>query len=194
MAKLYFRYGAMNAWKSTALIQVAHNYQERGMRTLLLKPFTDTKGGSKIISRIGATREIDYFVKKNDDLRILLQDFSNGKQTIACILVDEVQFLSEQQIDQLFEIASLWGIPVICYGLRTDFQLQTFPASGRLLALAHSIEELKTICRCGRKATCNLRLQNGKPIFQGEKVMIDHVGNISYESVCSQCYFELLHQ
>lgn len=164
------------------------------MRTLLLKPFTDTKGGSKIISRIGATREIDYFVKKNDDLRILLQDFSNGKQTIACILVDEVQFLSEQQIDQLFEIASLWGIPVICYGLRTDFQLQTFPASGRLLALAHSIEELKTICRCGRKATCNLRLQNGKPIFQGEKVMIDHVGNISYESVCSQCYFELLHQ
>lgn len=173
MAKLYFRYGAMNAGKSTALIQVAYNYQERGMQTVLLKPQSDTKAGKHISSRIGLQRAIDYRINPQDQLLKLLEDYQTNANKPACILVDEVQFLEPKQIDELFEIAALRDIPVICYGLRTDFQLQNFPASARLLALAHSIEELKTICRCGKKATCNLRLFNGQPIFEGEQIAID---------------------
>lgn len=191
MAKLYFRYGAMNAGKSTALIQVAYNYQERGMQTVLLKPQSDTKAGKHISSRIGLQRAIDYRINPQDQLLKLLADYHAAAKKPACILVDEVQFLEPKQIDELFEIAALRDIPVICYGLRTDFQLQNFPASARLLALAHSIEELKTICRCGKKATCNLRLLNGQPIFEGEQVAIDWTGAINYESVCSHCYFKL---
>lgn len=181
----------MNAGKSTALIQVAYNYQERGMQTLLLKPQSDTKAGKHISSRIGLQRAIDYRIHPQDQLLKLLENYHTKANKPACILVDEVQFLEPNQIDELFEIAALRDIPVICYGLRTDFQLQSFPASARLLALAHSIEELKTICRCGKKATCNLRLLDGQAIFEGEQVAIDGTGAINYESVCSRCYFKL---
>ena len=193
MAKLYFRYGAMNAGKSTALVQVAYNYEERGMQVLILKPATDSKWGASVVSRIWLERKVNAFIEKGERIDDILDGISEqGKY--ACILVDEVQFLEEAQIDQLFEIAILRDIPVICYGLRTDFLLQTFPASGRLLALAHSIEELKTICRCGRKAVCNLRLIDWRPVFTGAQVAIDGSGDIRYESVCWKCFFKLKEQ
>lgn len=190
MAKLYFRYGAMNCGKSTALMQVAHNYEERGMNVVLLKPFTDKKGGNTVVSRLGMTREVDYLVKQEDDLFSLVDDHVNG-QAIDCILVDEVQFLDPHHIDQLFEIAVTRGIPVICYGLRTDFKMNGFKGSERLLLLAHTLEELKTICRCGKKALVNGRTINGAFVFEGAQVAIDHVDNVGYESLCAKCYFEL---
>lgn len=150
MAKLYFRYGAMNSGKSTALMQVAHNYEERGMNVVLLKPLIDSKGADKLVSRLGVTRKVDYLVRREDDLFQLFDEIAKGKK-ISCILVDESQFLSKEQIDQLMQIATEKDVPVICYGLRTDFLTNGFEGSQRLLLIAHSLEELKTICRCGKK-------------------------------------------
>ena len=184
MAKLYFRYGSMNSGKTTALIQTAYNYEERGMRVLIIKPKIDTKGENKIVSRIGATRKVDYLISKNDKIKDLQYKNHN------CILVDEAQFLTKKQIEELFEIACLEDIPVICYGLRTDFMSQGFEGSKRLLELAHSIEELKTICRCGRKAILTIRKVNDKPVFSGNQVEIDNNSKIEYESVCGTCYLK----
>ncbi len=190
MSKLYFRYGAMNCGKTTNLVQVAHNYEERGMKVLVIKPQTDTKGGRKIISRIGVERNVDMLLPgdKNIYNEVNLWIKENGK--IDCILADEVQFFKKEQIDQLFEIAVKMNIPVICYGLRTDFQMQGFEGSARLLLIAHSIEELKNICRCGKKALLNGRKVNGRFVFEGEQVAIDKENNIEYEALCPKCYFE----
>ena len=185
MAKLYFRYGAMNCGKSTHLIQVAYNYQERGMKTLILKPAIDTKGNDEVVSRLGSSRKADFLITKDD--KILDLSFEG----ISCVLVDEVQFLTVRQIDELLEISKLLDIPVICYGLRTDFLMNGFEASQRLLAIADDIEEMKTICRCGKKATFNMRLKNAKPIFEGDQVAIDGANEaITYESVCGSCYLK----
>lgn len=186
MAKLYFRYGAMNSGKSTALMQVAHNYEERGMKTFLLKPRIDTKGGDVLISRLGVQRPVDFLAEQKDDLFSLFQKH----EALHCILVDEAQFLTPKQIDELFRVTIELDIPVICYGLRTDFSLQGFPGSERLLLLAHSIEELKTICRCGRKAIFNGRKKAGRFVFEGEQVAIDEEDDISYESLCGVCYLK----
>lgn len=190
MSKLYFRYGAMNCGKTTNLVQVAHNYEERGMKVLVIKPQTDTKGGRKIVSRIGVERNVDMLLPgdKNIYNEVNLWIKENGK--IDCILADEVQFFKKEQIDQLFEIAVKMDIPVICYGLRTDFQMQGFEGSARLLLIAHSIEELKNICRCGKKALLNGRKVNGRFVFEGEQVAIDKENNIEYEALCPKCYFE----
>ena len=190
MAKLYFRYGAMNSGKSTALMQVAHNYEERGMKVRLLKPSIDTKGDDKLVSRLGVVRKVDYSVQADDDIFKLFDDICGGEK-IDCFLVDEAQFLTKDQVDQLLEIAVLKNVPVICYGLRTDFLREGFPGSQRLLLVAHSIEELKTICRCGRKAVFNGRKINGKYVFEGDQVAIDNSDDIEYESLCASCYFEL---
>lgn len=188
MAKLYFRYGAMNSGKSTSLMQVAHNYEERGMHICLLKPHIDSKGGDFLVSRLGVRRQADYLVKKEDDLWVLYPEFSKqGK--LACILVDEAQFLKAEQIDQLLKIAVLKNIPVICYGLRTDFMTKGFEGAERLLLVAHSLEELKTICRCGRKAVFNARKINHEFVFEGEQVAIDGE-KVEYESLCAHCYFQ----
>lgn len=189
MSKLYFRYGAMNSGKSTHLMQVAHNYEERGMNVILIKPATDKKGGNKVVSRLGVERTVDVLIDSNDNIINKLEDFMGSKE-FHCIIVDEVQFLKKEHIDQLFEIAVKKDIPVICYGLRTDFQMNGFEGSERLLLLAHSIEEMRTICTCGRKAILNGRKINGQYIFEGEQVAIDLVDNIEYESLCAQCYFE----
>lgn len=189
MSKLYFRYGAMNSGKSTHLMQVAHNYEERGMNVILIKPATDKKGGNKVVSRLGVERTVDVLIDSNDNIINKLEDFM-GNREFHCIIVDEVQFLKKEHIDQLFEIAVKKNIPVICYGLRTDFQMNGFEGSERLLLLAHSIEEMKTICTCGRKAILNGRKINGQYIFEGEQVAIDLVDNIEYESLCAQCYFK----
>ena len=157
MAKLYFRYGAMNSGKSTALMQVAYNYEERGMRVLIMKPSIDTKGGEKLMSRLGVERRVDIAVRPDmDPLALVRADIAkNGP--LACVLTDESQFFTSWQAEQLFMVTVALNVPVICYGLRADFSLQGFPGSTRLLELAHNIEEMKTICQCGRKAMFNGR-------------------------------------
>jgi len=204
MSKLYFRYGAMNSGKSTALLQAAFNYEERGQQVLLAKPRIDTKGDNAIVSRLGVSRPVDFTVGADEDIyaafateraRVLEQ---TGKD-VSCLLVDEAQFFSESQIDDLLRIAILEGVPVLAYGIRTDFQTVAFPGSRRLLEIAHSIEELKTICRCGRKAVFNARTVDGEFIFDGEQVAIDTsagisatlaVQDVSYQSLCGKCYLE----
>ena len=180
----------MNSGKSTNLMQVAHNYEERGMRVVLIKPSTDKKGGDKLVSRLGVERKVDLLINDEQNIYEEIKKWEDNKYKIDCILVDEVQFLKSHQIDELFEIAVCLDIPVICYGLRTDFKMQGFEGSTRLLLLAHSVEELKTICKCGRKAVLNGRRINGKFVFEGEQVAIDNVDNVEYESLCGHCYFK----
>ncbi len=192
MSKLYFRYGAMNSGKSTALLQAAFNYEERSQHVFLAKPAIDSKGDRSIVSRLGVTRQVDFLVEPSANLRHLLAqhkaDFEKRTgNTIACLLIDEAQFLTRDQVDQCLEIAVLDGIPVLAYGIRTDFRTDAFPGSMRLLEIAHSLEELKTICRCGRKAMFNARLVNGQFTFDGEQVAIDG-DQVTYESLCASCY------
>ena len=194
MSKLYFRYGAMNSGKSTALLQAAFNYEERGHRVLLAKPQLDTKGDAAIVSRLGVTRPVDFTVAPDEDI---LQKFlaqralvlASSGSTVSCLLVDEAQFLTEGQVDDLLRIAILESVPVLAYGIRTDFQTVAFPGSRRLLEIAHSLEELKTICRCGRKAVFNARRVGERYIFDGDQVAIDGV-DVAYESLCGACYLE----
>jgi len=195
MSKLYFRYGAMNSGKSTALLQAAFNYEERDQQVLLAKPRIDTKGDNAIVSRLGVTRSVDFTVGPDADIYVAFATErarvlkSTGKD-VSCLLVDEAQFLSESQVDDLLRIAILEGIPVLAYGIRTDFQTVAFPGSRRLLEIAHSLEELKTICRCGRKAVFNARTVDGRFIFDGEQVAIDLEADVSYQSLCGKCYLE----
>ena len=189
MAKLYFRYGAMNSGKSTALMQVAHNYEEQGMRVLILKPQVDTKGGDELVSRLGVRRKADLLVPPEMDVFAAVQQAA-AATPLACVLCDESQFFTAQQAEELFMVTVELNIPVICYGLRSDFSLKGFPGSTRLLELAHTIEEMKTICTCGRKATCNCRKVNGEFVFEGEQVAIDLQNDVQYVSMCPQCYFK----
>ena len=190
MSKLYFRYGAMNSGKSTNLMQVAYNYEERGMRVLLIKPSTDKKGGDKLVSRLGVERKVDLLIDDAQNIYDEVNKWQSEKYNIDCILVDEVQFFKANQIDELFKVAVCLDIPVICYGLRTDFKMEGFEGSTRSLLLAHSIEELKTICKCGKKAILNGRKINNKFVFEGQQVAIDNVDNVEYESLCGHCYFK----
>ena len=190
MSKLYFRYGAMNSGKSTHLMQVAHNYEERGMKVILIKPETDKKGGDKLVSRLGVERKVDILCLEKMNIYEEIKKWQEVKFKIDCILVDEVQFMTKEQVDQLFKIAVVLDIPVICYGLRTDFMMEGFEGSTRLLLLAHSIEEMKTICKCGRKAILNGRKINDEFVFEGEQVAIDNIDNVQYESLCGHCYFK----
>lgn len=186
----------MNSGKSTALLQAAHNYEERDQHVLLAKPAVDTKGNATIVSRLGVTRNIDFLVTPDQNLReqfaIHRNEFkAKTGNDIACLLIDESQFLTRLQVDQALQIAVLDGVPVLAYGIRTDFLTNGFPGSIRLLEIAHSIEELKTICRCGRKAMFNGRKIDGKFVFDGEQVAIDGV-DVTYESLCPVCYFNEL--
>ena len=192
MGKLYFRYGAMNSGKSTSLMQVAYNYEERGMKVLIIKPMTDKKGGDKLLSRLGAERSVDLVIRDEQNIYDSIKKLQEEQDDIHCILADEVQFFKKHHIDELFKIAVLLDIPVICYGLRTDFLMNGFEGSERLLLLAHSVEEMKTICTCGRKAVLNGRKINGKYVFKGEQVAIDLIDNVEYQSLCGQCYFKYL--
>lgn len=184
----------MNSGKSTALLQAAHNYEERDQSVLLAKPAIDTKGDSKIDSRLGVAREVDFLITPQANLRELFNEASDTSaaftgKPVSCLLIDEAQFLTADQVDQALEIAVLDGVPVLAYGIRTDFQTKGFPGSIRLLEIAHSLEELKTICRCGRKAMFNGRKMNGKFIFDGAQVAIDG-DQVTYESLCATCYYE----
>jgi len=172
MAKLYFYYSAMNAGKSTTLLQAAYNYEERGMRVLLYTPIIDDRAGvGTISSRIGLKREA-YAFPNDFDLFVHIQE-EQQESPLACVFVDEAQFLSAKQVLQLTLVCDRLGIPVLCYGLRTDFQGEPFEGSKYLLAWADSLGEIKTICHSGKKATMNARLdENGQRVFSGEQVSI----------------------
>ncbi len=187
MAKLYFRYGAMNSGKTAILLQVAHNYEEQGKKVLVIKPKMDTKGEDKIVSRIGLKRKVDHLIEKKENIFDYAIEHTKG---IDCILVDEAQFLERKQIDQLLEIVVQLDIPVICYGLRVDFQGNGFPGATRLLEIAQSIEEMKTICKCGRKASFNARIVNHEYSFSGEQVVIDGENSVIYEPLCHYCFLK----
>jgi len=200
VAKLYFRYGAMNSGKSTSLLQAAFNYEERGQRILLAKPGVDTKGENSIVSRLGIKRITDFTISPEDNVREQFAAQSSGDDPdallthvdappVACLLVDEAQFLSREQVDDLLRIAVLDNVPVLAYGIRTDFRTHAFPGSARLMELAHSLEELKTICRCGRKAMFNTRRVGEAVVFDGDQVAIDG-DDVWYESLCASCYLE----
>jgi len=194
MSKLYFRYGAMNSGKSTALLQAAYNYEERDQQVLLAKPHIDTKGDNAIVSRLGVTRQVDFTISPTDDVyevfaRERARVFEKTGLPVSCLLVDEAQFFSEAQVDDLLRIAIVEKVPVLAYGIRTDFQTVAFPGSRRLLEIAHSLEELKTICRCGRKAVFNARTVGDDFIFDGDQVAIDGV-DVGYQSLCGACYLD----
>ncbi|MEG2354239.1 MAG: thymidine kinase [Clostridium sp.] len=190
MSKLYFRYGAMNCGKSTNLLQVAHNYEERGMKVVVLKPKIDTKGNDKVVSRLGISREVDILISEEDNIYESLIEYKTNNGESHCILVDEVQFLKTKQIDELLEVVVKLDVPVICYGLRTDFLAEGFEGSTRLLLIAHSLEELKTICKCGKKGIFNGRIINGEVVFNGNQVLIDNGDAVEYKSVCAECYLK----
>ena len=183
MAKLYFNYGAMNAGKSTILLQAAYNYDERGMRTVLLKPSLDNRGGTqeKITSRIGLSNNAIVFNQTADLMSLVEEIHSENK--IDCVLVDEAQFLSLDQVWQLSSIADQLRIPVMCYGIRTDFRGDLFPGSAALLAVADNLKEIKTLCWCGRKATMNMRFgKDGQAVSDGTQIEVG--GNERYISLC----------
>ncbi|MSR42886.1 MAG: thymidine kinase [Pedosphaera sp.] len=187
MAKLYFYYSAMNAGKSTALLQSSHNYRERGMRSLVLTPRLDTRGAGKVTSRIGLESSATVFDAATDLLALTRTEHATGP--IHCVLVDEAQFLTRTQVFQLGEIADQLGIPVLAYGLRTDFRGNLFEGSQHLLAWADNLIELKTICHCGRKATMVVRLGlDGRPLNEGAQIEIG--GNERYTSVCRRHFKE----
>lgn len=193
MAKLYFRYGAMNSGKSTALLQAAYNYEERGQRVLLAKPGLDAKGDRDVVSRLGVTRPVHFLIGADADVlelffaqrRAMLE--ATGSP-VACLLIDEAQFLAPSQVNDLLRIAVVQDVPVLAYGIRTDFRTEAFPGSARLLEVAHSLEELKTICRCGRKALFNARKIGDTYVFDGQQVAIDTLNDVTYESLCAACY------
>ena len=185
MAKLYFRYGAMGSSKTANALMVHYNYLERGSNAVLLKPKLENRDGEKIIkSRIGLESECDYV---EDFVADIGTDWEAAKKYDA-VIVDECQFLSSEQVDWLSDLIDYAEIPVICYGLRTDFQSKFFPGSKRLMEIADKIEEIKTVCWCGRKAEINARIHDGKIVRDGEQVMMG--GNESYIAICRK-HFKL---
>ena len=187
MAKLYFRYGAMGCGKTMQLLQVAFNYEERGHKVCVIKPKTDTKNGEKLLTRIGPERKTDFCFKKTDNIfNLVKKDF----EEVACVLVDEAQFLTKDQADQLMHIVTELDIPVMAYGLRLNFRQEDggFEGATRLLQIAHDIEELKTICECGHKATCNCRFLDDKLVLDGPDILIDDgKTKITYRALCPTC-------
>jgi thymidine kinase len=187
LAKLYFYYSTMNAGKSTALLQSSHNYRERGMRTLVYTAVLDQRGGGRVHSRIGLSSDALRFEPGSDLFREV--ESEHRRQPVSCVLLDEAQFLKREQVDDLAMVVDRLSIPVLCYGLRTDFRGELFEGSARLLALADELSELKTICHCGRKATMVVRIgADGRAEREGEQVEIG--GNERYVSLCRRHYFE----
>lgn len=239
MASLRFRYSPMNAGKSSNLLQVAHNYNERGMNVLLMKPSLDTKGDDRIVARgMKDSRKVDYLLAPNMNIYDLVVDYlkkNNGKYTdtgellrkikkiekdpekinliyntineylieknydnkfdkiLSAILIDEAQFLTEKQVKELSDITVILDIPVICFGLRTDFKGNLFPGSEALFRYANSLEELTTVCICGKKALHNARLVNGRYVNDGDQVAIDEKDNVTYISLCPEHYREFVY-
>ncbi|TWO98988.1 thymidine kinase [TM7 phylum sp. oral taxon 351] len=192
MSKLYFRYGAMGCGKTMQLLQVAFNYEERGHKVCVMKPKTDTKNGEKLLTRIGPEREVNFCFDKEANLfEKVKKEFAKGAKKVACVLIDEAQFLTKEQVDQLMEIVTELDIPVMAYGLRLNFRLTDggFEGATRLLQIAQDIDEIKTICECGRKATYNARFLGNKFVADGPDVLIDDgKTEIEYRAICPKCY------
>jgi thymidine kinase len=207
LAKLYFRYSAMNAGKSMALLQVAHNYEEQGMNVVLFTSDLDNRfGHSNIASRLGVSRKgltfnawTNFYERLKGGKELFLDDnqvvdegmrefLTTTAKPIACVLIDEAQFLDPEQVRQLHKLAHVADIPVICYGIRSDFLGEPFPGAAYLLTLADDIEELKNICACGRKATMNVRIdERGERITDGEQIAIE--GTVRYIQTCGRCFY-----
>lgn len=185
MAKLFFRYSAMNAGKSTSLLQIAYNYEEHGQQVLLFTASIDDRSGvGTIASRLGLTRQAETF-DTTTDFWTLLQ----ARKELACVLIDEAQFLTPAQVVQLHRLANVANLPVISFGIRSDFQGKAFPGAAQLLTLADDIEEIKTICACGRKATMQVRLDDaGQRVLEGAQIQIG--GNNRYQQVCARCFYQ----
>ena len=190
VAQLYFYYSAMNAGKSTSLLQSAHNYKEQGMDAALYTAAIDDRFGKGVVrSRIGLQAPALLFDAGTKFFQPLSEQ--HQKSRLACVLVDEAQFLSRQQVDELARVVDALDVPVLCFGIRTDFQGELFPGSSRLLAIADKLAELKTVCECGRKATMTVRLDTGgKVVAAGEQVQIG--GNEQYVSKCRRHYRQLM--
>lgn len=186
MAKLYFKYGAMGCSKTAQALITKFNYEERGMKVLLLKPAIDNRDGASIVkSRIGLTGDA-LAVSSNEDIFAL---YSEKYSDANVVIVDECQFLTPEQVDQLGQIVIDFDIPVLCFGLATDFLTHLFPGSRRLFEIAESIKEIKSICKCGAKATVNARLDdNGNVVFSGEQVCLG--GNERYVAMCRKCWLK----
>lgn len=187
MAKLNFKYATMNSGKTLDLIRTAHNYEENGYKVIILKPAIDTKGETYIESRIGLKRKVNYLIGKEDNIT---NTIANELDNLTCILVDEAQFLSKKQIDELFLITKVFDIAVICYGLRLNFMMEAFEGSKRLLEIAEELEELKTICKCGNVARYVGRKVSGDYVTFGEEVVIDGTNDIEYVPLCGDCYLK----
>ena len=185
MAKLIFNYASMNSGKTMDLIRTVYNYEENGLNVIVMKPSVDTKGGEFIETRAGLSRTVDYLISPSSNISDLISDCLSD---ISCIFIDEAQFLSEQQVVDLFIISNSYDIPVICYGLRTDFRGNLFPGSGKLLGLAEELHEFKTLCHCGEIARYNARMVDGKYILSGDSVLIDGTSSVKYVPLCASCY------
>lgn len=186
MSKLYFRYGAMGSGKTIDLLKVAYNYRERNQEVVIYTSSIDDRYGvGKVTTRIGIDSDARTFAKDTN----IFNEIKDLDFKPDCVLVDESQFLTKEQVSELSDVVDYLDIPVICYGLRSDFRLNFFEGSEALMEIADKIEEIKTICECGRKATINMRLVNGVPTTEGEKILIG--GNESYKAVCRKCYKRL---
>lgn len=181
----------MGCGKTMQLLQVAFNYEERGQKVCVIKPATDTKNGDKLLTRIGPERETNFTFKKHDNI---FNKIKHEYHDVACVLCDESQFMTPKQADQLMKVVTKLDIPVMCYGLRLNFRQQDggFEGATRLLQIAHKVEELKTICDCGRKATMNTRWLDGKLVVDGPDVLIDGTSEIEYRSICPKCFYKYL--
>ena len=189
MAKLHFKYGTMNSGKSIDLMRTAYNYEEMGYKVLVLKPMIDTKGENKLSSRIGMERVVDVLIPLDSLVLPLIKN--KITDNLACIFIDEAQFLSKNQIDELFILTKKFDIPVICYGLRNNFKMEGFSGSIRLLEIADELEEIKTLCPCGEIARYAGRKINGKFTIEGNEVVIDgSKDNIEYVPLCGKCYLK----
>lgn len=188
MAKLFFRYSSMNAGKSTSLLQIAYNYREQKLDVVLFTAEVDNRDGVGVISsRLGIKANADTFSNETDFYAVIQGLIANGKP--ACILIDEAQFLKADQVRQLHRAANLLGVPIICFGIRSDFRGEPFEGSFYLLGLADDLEEIKATCACERKSTMNIRVdENGKRINEGEQ--IDIGGNARYRQVCARCFYQ----
>jgi thymidine kinase len=194
MAKLYFTHGPMGSMKTTQLLATAHNYEAHGSKILVAKPSVDTKGDRHVISRIGVSREVDFLAAPDMDVQaeVLRRRESIGR--IGALLIDEAQFMTEEQVDQAYALAVVNGIAVMAFGLRTDFRTRSFPGSRRLLEIAHELRESRTMCEhgdgCVHRAEFNARRKGGVFVGEGEQVEIDGIADITYASLCGPHYIE----
>ena len=186
MAKLYFKYGAMGSSKTAQALVTKYNYEERNMKVLFLKPSMDTRDGSDVVrSRIGLESKAVVLTPEEDAYKLYAEQYRDCK----AVIVDECQFLTPEQVDQLAQVTIDFDVAVLCFGLRTDFQTHFFPGSRRLMEIAESISEIKSVCDCGSKATFNARLDdNGDVVFEGDQVVLG--GNDRYHAMCRKCWLE----